>query len=38
MLGVKASDNIIRLLPPLIVSKQEIDEAIIIIEKTITDF
>jgi acetylornithine/N-succinyldiaminopimelate aminotransferase len=38
MLGVKASDNIIRLLPPLIVGKQEIDEAIIIIEKTITEF
>jgi acetylornithine/N-succinyldiaminopimelate aminotransferase len=34
LLAVKASDNVIRLLPPLIVSEQEIDEAIQIIEKT----
>ena len=38
MLGVKASDNVIRLLPPLIVTKKEIDEAITIIEKTIKEF
>ena len=33
MLAVKASENVVRLLPPLIVKEQEIDEAISIIEK-----
>ena len=33
MLAVKASENIVRLLPPLIVKEKEIDEAISIIEK-----
>ena len=33
MLAVKASENVVRLLPPLIVKVQEIDEAISIIEK-----
>jgi len=38
MLGVKASDNVIRLLPPLTVTKKEIDQAIKIITKTCKDF
>jgi acetylornithine/N-succinyldiaminopimelate aminotransferase len=33
MLAVKASENVVRLLPPLIVKEKEIDEAISIIEK-----
>ena len=33
LLAVKAGENVIRLLPPLIVSSKEIDEAISIIEK-----
>ena len=38
MLGVKASENVIRLLPPLIVTKKEIDEGIDILEKTAKEF
>ena len=38
MLAVKAGDNVIRLLPPLIVEKKDIDEAIRIISKTCSDF
>ena len=38
MLGVKAAENVIRLLPPLIVTKKEIDKAIIILEKTAKEF
>jgi acetylornithine/N-succinyldiaminopimelate aminotransferase len=38
MLAVKASENVIRLLPPLIISKQEVDEAISIIEKVCQSF
>ena len=34
MLTVKASENVVRLFPPLIVNKDELDEAISIIEKT----
>jgi acetylornithine/N-succinyldiaminopimelate aminotransferase len=37
-LGVKASENVIRLLPPLIVTKKEIDEGINILEKTAKEF
>jgi acetylornithine/N-succinyldiaminopimelate aminotransferase len=33
LLAVKASDNVVRLLPPLIVTKDEINKAVIIIEK-----
>ena len=33
MLAVKASENVVRLLPPLIVKEKEIDEAISIIDK-----
>ena len=33
MLAIKASENVIRLFPPLIVSKQELDEALEKIEK-----
>jgi acetylornithine/N-succinyldiaminopimelate aminotransferase len=38
MLAVKAGDNVIRLLPPLIVEKKDIDEAIRIISKTCSEF
>ena len=38
MLAVKAGDNVVRLLPPLIVEKKDIDEAIRIIEKTCSEF
>ena len=38
MLAVKAGDNVIRLLPPLIVEKKDIDEAIKIITKTCSEF
>jgi acetylornithine/N-succinyldiaminopimelate aminotransferase len=38
MLAVKAAENVIRLLPPLIVTKKEIDKAIIILEKTAKEF
>ena len=38
LLCVPASDNIIRLAPPLIVNKNEIDEALQIIEKTLDDY
>ncbi len=33
MLTVKASENVVRLFPPLIISKKELDEAIKKIEK-----
>ena len=33
LLAVKASDNVVRLLPPLIVTKDEINKAVSIIEK-----
>ena len=32
---IPASDNVIRLLPPLIINKEEVDTAINIIEKTL---
>ena len=35
LLTVKASDNVIRILPPLNVQKEEIDEGIDIINKTL---
>ena len=38
LLVVKASENVVRLLPPLIVNKNEIDEAIVIIEKVCENF
>jgi acetylornithine/N-succinyldiaminopimelate aminotransferase len=38
LLAVKAADNVIRLLPPLTVSKKEIDEAVQILEKTCKEF
>jgi acetylornithine/N-succinyldiaminopimelate aminotransferase len=38
MLAIKAGDNVIRLLPPLIVEKKDIDEAIRIIAKTCSEF
>ena len=38
LLVVKASENVVRLLPPLIVSKNEIDEAISIIDKVCGNF
>ena len=38
MLAVKAGDNVVRLLPPLIVEKKDIDEAIRIITKTCSEF
>ena len=38
LLVVKASENVVRLLPPLIVNKNEIDEAISIIEKVCENF
>ena len=33
MLAVKAGDNVVRLLPPLIIENKEIDEGVLIIEK-----
>jgi acetylornithine/N-succinyldiaminopimelate aminotransferase len=33
MLAVKAGDNVVRLLPPLIIENKEIDEGVSIIEK-----
>ena len=33
MLTIKASENVIRLFPPLIVSNKELDEALVKIEK-----
>ena len=33
LLTVKASENVVRLLPPLTVKKQNIDEAVIILKK-----
>ena len=38
LLVVKASENVVRLLPPLIVNKSEIDEAISIIDKVCENF
>ena len=38
LLTVKASDNVIRILPPLNVKKKEIDEAIEIIKKTLQEY
>jgi acetylornithine/N-succinyldiaminopimelate aminotransferase len=38
MLAVKAGDNVVRLLPPLIVEKKDINEAIRIIAKTCSEF
>jgi acetylornithine/N-succinyldiaminopimelate aminotransferase len=38
MLAVKAGDNVVRLLPPLIVETKDIDEAIRIITKTCSEF
>ena len=38
LLGVKAADNVVRLLPPLIIKKNEIKEAIKILDKTLGDF
>ena len=37
LLTIPASDNVIRLLPPLIVNKEQIDNAIEIIEKTLNE-
>jgi acetylornithine/succinyldiaminopimelate/putrescine aminotransferase len=37
LLTVPADDNIIRLAPPLIILKKEVDEAIDIIEKTLQE-
>ena len=37
LLTVPAEDNIIRLAPPLIILKKEVDEAINIIEKTLKE-
>ena len=37
LLTIPAGDNIIRLAPPLIVSKKEVDEAMDIIEKTLQE-
>ncbi len=38
LITVKAADNVLRLLPPLIVTKEEIDEAIQILEKTCKEY
>ncbi len=38
LITVKASDNVIRILPPLNVKKKEIDEAIGIIKKTLQEY
>ena len=38
LLAVKAADNVIRLLPPLIVKKEEIKKAINIIDKSLKEF
>ena len=38
LLAVKAADNVIRLLPPLIVKKEEIKKAINIIDKSLREF
>ena len=38
LLVVKASENVVRLLPPLIVNQNEIDEAISIIDKVCENF
>ena len=38
LIVVKASENVIRLLPSLIVSKEEIDEGVEIIKKTCNEY
>ena len=38
LITVKASDNVIRILPPLNVKKKEIDEGIDIISKTLQEY
>ena len=38
LITVKASDNVIRILPPLNVKKKEIDEGIDIINKTLQEY
>ena len=38
LITVKASDNVIRILPPLNVQKKEIDEGISIINKTLKEY
>ena len=38
LITVKASDNVIRILPPLNVQKKEIDEGINIINKTLQEY
>ena len=38
LITVKAADNVLRLLPPLIVTKEEINEAIQILEKTCKEY
>ena len=38
LIAVKASDNVIRILPPLNVKKKEIDEGINIINKTLQEY
>ena len=38
LLTVKASENVVRILPPLNVKKKEIDQAISIIKKVCRDF
>ena len=38
LITVKASDNVIRILPPLNVKKKEIDEGIDIINKTLQKY
>ena len=38
LLCLLAQDNIIRIAPPLIVTKNEIDEALQIIEKTLIEY
>ena len=38
LLTVKAAENVVRLLPPLNVSKKEIDEAVTIIDKVCKNY
>ena len=38
LLTIKAADNVVRILPPLTVKKQEIDLALKIIEKVCKEF
>ena len=37
LLTIPASDNVIRLAPPLIITKKDVDKAIIIINKTLKE-